>query len=285
VVRRLIRDPLFHFALAGALLFLAYGLVGGDDAKRAERIVVSPDQAGGFERIWLRPPTDAELDSLVDDHVVEEMLYREALALGLDRDDQVVRRRMRQKMEFLNDARAEAEPSEADLQEVLAADPERFALPSRISFSQIVIRSQPGDDAPARAAALLERLVRGEAPAQLGDPTLLPRELDRATPAEVARRFGEDFASAVQEAPLQVWSGPIASSFGLHLVRVSEREAAQTANLEQVRSSVELEWASRQRALARERLYAELRARYEVELPSPRDSGARENDPRAEEPR
>jgi hypothetical protein len=269
---RLLREPLVHFLLGGAALFLVYGRVAEPSAERPDRIVVGEERvamlAATFERTWLRPPDADELRALVDEHVIEEVLYREALALGLDRDDLIVRRRMRQKMELLNDGLAESEPDEAALRAFLAAHPDRFRAPARFGFEQVFVSSD-ADGAGARSAELLARLRAGAEPGALGDATLLPRRQDAATPAEVASSFGPEFAEALARAPADVWSGPVESAFGLHLVRVGAREPERLPELEEIRSAVEREWQAERRAEALRRFHDALRARYEVEVRMP----------------
>jgi hypothetical protein len=255
------------------MLFGIYGQVAGPGAAGPDRIVVSEDRvamlAQFFERTWMRPPSTAELDGLIDDFVTEEVLYREALVLGLDRDDLVVRRRMRQKMEFLNEGLSEREPDEDALRAFLEANPERFRVPPRVSFVQVFVNADAAGSPGERAAVLLAQLREGSAAVGLGDPTLLPAELKRATPAEVARSFGAPFSEALAGAPEGAWSGPVASSFGLHLVRVAAREPGRRPALEEVRAAVTREWAAAQRQEARAHFYETLRARYEVEIRRP----------------
>lgn len=272
-MKKLLREPLVHFLVGGVLLFALYGETASPGAQAPDRIVVSEDQVAmlvqSFERTWMRPPRDAELKGLIDDFVTEEVLYREALALGLDRDDLIVRRRMRQKMEFLSDGISEREPSDEELRAFLDANPERFRIPSRVSFVQVFV-SPDADGSPAqRAAQLLARLRDADESAGSGDPTLLPHELDGATPREVAGTFGTAFADALAEVPDGEWDGPLASSYGLHLVRVMSREPGRLPALEELRSAVAREWTAAQRAEARERFYRELRARYDVEVRMP----------------
>jgi hypothetical protein len=272
-MRGLVREPLFHFLLGGAALFLLYGQVAGPGAEQPDRIVVTEDRvamlARSFERTWMRPPAESELRSLIDDYVTEEVLYREALALGLDRDDLIVRRRMRQKMEFLNDGLAERGPSEDELRAFLKANPERFLIASRVSFAQVFVNPEAPGALEERAADLLARLRAGEGPDALGDPTLLPQGLSGSTPAEVAGTFGAPFAEALAETPEGAWSGPVDSSFGAHLVRVSARESGRLPPLEEVRGAVEREWAAERRKEARKRFYDALRGRYNVEVRMP----------------
>jgi hypothetical protein len=271
-MRKWLREPLVHFLLGGLALFVLYGRVAPED-DGVDRIVVNEDRVRmlvqSFERTWMRPPSEAELQGLIDDYVVEEVLYREALALGLDRDDLIVRRRMRQKMEFLNDGLAEREPDEETLRTFLDANPERFRIPARLTFVQVFLDPDAAGSVQERAAALLARLRAGEDAEALGDATLLPSGLTGATPAQVGSSFGAPFAEALAEAPVGEWSGPLASSFGLHLVRVAEREPSRLPALGDVRGVVEREWAAEERKEARERFYEALRSRYQVEVRMP----------------
>lgn len=271
-MKRLLREPLVHFLLGGVALFLLYGLVATrPDAGTSDRIVVSEDRVAmlrtSFERTWMRPPTPEELRGLIDEFVTEEVLYREALALGLDRDDLVVRRRMRQKMDFLNEGITEREPTAAELRDFLAANPDRFRVPPRISFVQIFLN--PGTDGAIepRAADLLARLRAGTD--VTGDPTLLPHALAAATPSETTNTFGAAFTEALATAATDTWTGPVASAFGAHLVRVTAREPEHLPAFEDVRAELLREWATEQRDTEKRRFYEALRARYRIEVHAP----------------
>ncbi len=273
---RLLREPLVHFLLGGGLLFLLYGWIAAPSDSAPELVVVSEARvaslASTFRRLWLRPPTESELSGLIDDYVREEILYREALALGLDRDDLVVRRRLQQKMEFLNeDLFAPAEPSDADLQDYLEANADSFRIPPRTSFQQVFLDPDRSDgDVRRRAMELLEEM-RAAGAGSRGDPTLLPARLQDASPREIDDTFGEDFAADISALPQHEWAGPVASSFGLHLVRVDARAPQRMPPLAEVRDAVAREWSAEQRRLANERFYRVLRSRYRVEvrMPSP----------------
>lgn len=273
-MKRVLREPLVHFLLGGVALFLLYGLVAtGPDDPTSRRVVVSEDRiallTASFERTWMRSPTAAELRGLIDEFVTEEVLYREALALGLDRDDLVVRRRLRQKMDFLSDGIADRDPTDEELGAFLAANPERFRIPPRTSFEQIFLDPRANGVVGERAATLLARL-RDDPDAEVaGDPTLLPHGLDAATPLEIANAFGAPFASELAEAPVGTWTGPLTSAFGAHLVRVVAREPERLPPLAEVRDGVEREWAADRRAAGQKRFYETLRARYQVEIHAP----------------
>ena len=268
--------------MLGAGLFLLYGLIGGPAEQRPNRIVVSAAKVENlaelFERTWRRPPTQAELDGLIEDHVKEEILYREALALGLERDDIVIRRRLRQKMEFVGeDVAPPAEPTEEELQAFLDEHAERFREPARLSFAQVYLSpDRRGEDAWADAERLLVALDAGTSdPAAAGDPFLLEQDYrDLATP-DVERLFGEAFAARVAELPVGRWSGPVESGYGLHLVLVRERTPARLPDLAEVRDAVANEWRAARREEANRAFYDGLRANYEVTVERPSWAGER----------
>ena len=274
-LRRLVREPLVPFQVLGGLLFGAwYAFNDQPQMSDSNRIVIDEAQvaslAATFQRTWLRPPTQQELDGLVEDRIKEEILYREALALGLDRDDLVIRRRMRQKMEFLNTDLTEPEPpTEAELQAYLDANRDRFWTTERLSFTQVYLK---GDEQEG-ATALLQRLA-GHLPSQvdldqLGDASLLPGAMQQADQPEIGRVFGKGFADALSAAPLERWTGPYASPYGQHLVYVAERLPAREPPLGEVRKAVAREWLGERQREANERFYQALRARYTVEVANP----------------
>jgi hypothetical protein len=280
-LKRILAEPLVHFLVLGAALFAIYGVSDGGEA-RDDAIVVTPARieqlAAGFARVWQRPPTTKELAGLVDDFIREEVYYREALALGLDRDDTIVRRRLRQKIEFLTEgATAGAEPTEAELASFLAADPGRFRVESRVSFRQIYLNPERrGDRVEDDARALLERLERTPgAEADSGDPFLLPDEYSDSTESDVRHAFGAEFVRQLLEAEPGRWTGPLGSSYGLHLVFIDEVSTGRPAELAEVREAVEREWRDRHRREQAEAFYAALLERYEVtvEWPEPREGG------------
>jgi hypothetical protein len=274
---RLIREPLVHFLVLGASLFLLYASVGDSSPDTAGRIVVDEAEvrrlAEQFRRTWMRPPTRQELEGLAEDFVREEVLYREALALGLDRDDLVIRRRMRQKMEFLNtDLVEQRTPGEAELQAYLEANPDRFRQPARFGFQQIYLSREQGEDRAAHQAGVLLALLHRQpetAWQDLGDPTLLPGALTDASIREIAATYGDALAARIAATPAGGWSGPYASEYGLHLVRVTDRMPANLPALQEIRLQVEREWASERRQQANEQFYQALRKRYSVEIRLP----------------
>jgi hypothetical protein len=275
-MRRLLREPLLHFLVVGALIYALYGLVADDPAVAPDRVVVDERSVGNlvatFQRTWMRPPTAEELDALIRDFVDEEILVRESLALGLDRDDPVIRRRLRQKMEYLHADLAEPEkPTDAELAAFLLANRERFEEPAKLSFRHVFVSPDVGSPAAwDRANELLRKLQTGVSDASVaGDSTLLPESMRKASERDVGSVFGAAFAGDVFGLAGDEWSGPVASSYGLHLVRVDERVAARPLELEEVRREVERDYAADRRAEANQRFLQELRERYEVEIRTP----------------
>ena len=277
-MKRLLREPLFHFLLAGIALFLLYDVIRGGESDAPREIVITEARvealAENFATVWIRPPTPQEIKGLVDDYVAEEIFYREGVAMGLDQDDTVIRRRLRQKMEFIaEDAATAIEPGDEQLQAYLAQHAAKFVSPTEVTFVQVYLNTERrGDSARADAEKLLAELQAGRGPGNpvdAGDPTLLPAGMQAASPQAIANAFGNDFATAIEEAPVGQWSGPLQSGFGLHLVRVDERVAGALPAFEEIRPIVLREWQSEQRTESNERFLDGLRAKYEVRIEGP----------------
>ncbi len=284
---KLLREPLVHFLLLGAGLFLLFNIVGDSDDTSTERIVVSSGRVAQlteiFTRTWQRPPTEQELEGLIEDHIREEVYYREAMAMGLDRDDTIVRRRMRQKLEFVTDDLVAAiPPTDEQLETYFSEHPDDFRVPSRVSFQQIYFSTdRRGEQATSDAKALLVRLGAsnsGVDPAGHGDSLMLPSDFDNIFEGDVVRHFGTEFAKALADVPVGHWSGPVASAYGLHLVLIRERQPGVLPALEKVRDRVEREWEAARRKEATEAFYQGLRGRYEVSVERP---GADESEEQA----
>ena len=270
-----LREPLVHFLVLGAGLFLLHGAVAtperGEDvvhvtAGEIEQAVLI------FEKTFQRQPTEAELEGLVEDRIREEIYYREALAMGLDKGDTVVRRRLRQKVEFLfSDLAGLTEPTDEQLAAYLAEHPEAFRRPSRVSFRHIYIdRDQRGTAARGEAERLLALLRTQEVDVDaLGDRFLLPRNFESVPEKDVTKHFGTRFAERLAEVPVGPWVGPVESGFGLHLVQVGERVPGEVPELAEIRPIVVRDWSEEHRARASARFYAGLRQRYTVSVERP----------------
>jgi len=276
LLSELIRAPLFHFVILGFLLFGLYARYGARTESASKEIVVSAPQiellSSLWKRQWRRPPTPQELDGLIQSFIREEVLYREALAMGLDRDDTVVRRRLAQKIEFLvQDLATQGEPSEQQLRAFFEEHPEIFEEPARITFSHVYINvDQHGGDSETVAKEVLARLEAGGDPDVLGDRFMLQRDYLRKSPSEVARHFGSQFAEEVFEIAPGTWQGPVPSGYGLHLVLVESLEDSFLPPLEDVRGEVRDEFLSFKRREVDELFYSRLREGYEIVIEEPR---------------
>jgi hypothetical protein len=221
-----------------------------------------------LERQWRRPPTPAESDKSVAGFVREEVLYREALALGLDRDDLVVRRRLVQKMEMLA-LRGGPGVSEPDLMDHYLAHRADYAVPESVSFRHVFFSvAARGDGARAAAGAALAEVGDGgrAGVSGLGDPPPMPPEVGDWTRSMVADRFGAEFAEAVFAAGPVGWSGPVASAYGYHLVFVTRRAAARVPDFAEVAGRIATDLDAARRAGALDRIYAAVRDAYQVEI-------------------
>jgi len=270
-IRTLLGEPMLHFLLIGIALFAAYQWKTPVDSS-GRRIVITrgvvDDLVTQHVAAKGREPSSTELNHLIESYVRDEILYREGVKLGLERDDIVVKRRVRQKIEMIaeEDASTRA-PSDVDLFAYLTANPARFVQPAILTFEQVFLgESTSGPHVVHAVSVTREALRNGTDPDALGKPTLLPLRMIQ-TPADlVARDFGDSFASALEKAPVGEWAGPIDSSFGVHYVRVSDRTPAVAPQLAAVRDHVVREWENERRQRARTDAYAKMRGAYEISI-------------------
>ncbi|WP_431299259.1 peptidyl-prolyl cis-trans isomerase [Tabrizicola sp. BL-A-41-H6] len=276
---RFLREPLVHFMVLAALLF---GLMSEPNAPQAvaddRRIVISATDveqlSASWTQRWQRPPSEAELAGMVREAIREQVLYREAVALGLDRDDVVIRRHLRQKYEFITqDLAYDTDPDEATLRTFYQTQPDRYAQSAKVSFSQILFstdrRGAAAEADAAQALADLQSATTPEAADLLGDATSLPPTFEAMDAAGVEAMFGPDFAAALMRVEPGHWSGPIASGYGLHLIWLSERIAGGPIAFETVRQRVKDDWVYEQRIAANEAIFRKLLDRYEVVVEPP----------------
>jgi len=280
----LLREPLLHFIVLGAALFALFGVVNKKDAEAPAKIVISEARiaslADRFARTWRRPPTQEELQSLIEDDVRDEVFYREGRAAGLDRDDSVIRRRVRQKMEFHAEDIAAVEPSEEQLATYLASNPERFRTEDRLTFHHVFLSAARRGgalegDAKQIAATLVHANATDEA-AAIGDPFLLGETFRQMPQSEAVRMFGEGFAKQLAAAAPRRWQGPVSSSFGAHFIFVDERTRGSLPPLDIVREALRREWLNARRVEAEEKLYRTLRDRYRVVVETPLNTATTE---------
>ena len=267
---KIFREPLVHFLFLGLLLFVLYGAVSPRQGDSEDRVIISQalvnEIAQAFQATWQRPPTAQELKGLVDSRVREELVYREGVELGLDRDDPVIRRRVAQKLEVLAEESAvQQAPDDAQLEGYLQQNAGRYAQPAVVAFTQVLFDpGRHGAQLEADMRAGLAQLEAGTSPDQVGDRTQLPGEVS-ATPVDLlARDFGGEFAQALPGLPVGQWSGPLASGFGAHLVLVSSMTPGRASTLVEVRQAVERDWENEQRQQAKKDYYAKLRKKFDV---------------------
>lgn len=274
-MKRWLREPLVHFVALGALLFVLNG-VFGDSAADDPSITVSEPEivrlAQLFAAQWQRPPTREELDGLVERQIREEVLYREAVALGLDQNDTIVRRRLVQKLEFLSQDLVDDEGSESDLRAFFEDNAARFEEPAALTFTHVYFNpDRRGDSLQGDAELALAELRAdpdGE-PAEFGDTFLLPLSFAQRSQREVAALFGADFAGQLEALQVGEWQGPVASGYGLHLVLLQERVDARIPEFGAVRDKVRTEYRSERRRDADEAMYQRLREQYRIDVAWP----------------
>ncbi len=268
--RALLREPLVHFLIAGAAVFWLLSGRAPDLGER--RIVVDKAVVGAlvqrFYGSFHRLPTPDETDGMISDYVADQVYYREALRLGLDKGDEVVVRRMRRKLESLAVADAEsAEPSDAALQALIDKDPARYSEDPRTTFDQVYV----GADTPenrAKANTMVADLRAGKNVS--GVPAPLPAKLDAAPANDISGLFGDEFTLALKDQPTGQWQGPIASGLGLHLVRVSSRAAPVKPSLVTVRQRVTNDWRAAAIARAQADAYRKMLGGYDVKIELPK---------------
>ena len=277
VVVKAIREPLLHFLLLGGVVFLLFNVMNAQTIEKPNRIIVSQGQvellAANFARTWQRPPSDEEINTLVENYLRDEVYYREALALGLDKDDSVIRRRLRQKLGFiLEDTAALLDPDDKQLTAYMHAHEEQFRVQPQVSFRQIYLSTDTRSDLDADAREILVRLKAGEDPQKLGDRIMLADAYALASRDDIKRRFGEDFAHQLLTVPPGDWSGPLTSGFGGHLVLITEIKPGRMPELAEVKEEVKREWLLARTEKLKQDTFRKLLENYEVVMQEPVES-------------
>ena len=278
-MKRFLKEPLLHFLLLGATLFVAYGFLNQTTNAPPGELIVSAGQlehlTTTFARFQQRPPTAGELKGLIDQYVREEVMSREAVKLGLDRDDTIIRRRLQQKMEFVaNDLAAATEPTEAELTTWLADHPDNFRQERQFSFRHVFVSPEKrGAHLDADISGLLKDLTEGGPRAdvnRLGDSFLLPCEFTGESQSAIAAHFGSDFAAQLAKVNIGEWAGPIRSGYGAHLVLLTARTESRLPSLDEVRDSVKRDWMNERRLNANRHFFDAMLAKYRVKIELPK---------------
>jgi hypothetical protein len=277
-LKKLVREPLLHFLVLAAALFLVYSFVSKGSSGEGGKIVITQGQLASmwesFTQTRQREPTREEWEGLIRERVKEEVYYREALALGMDKDDLIIRRRLQQKMEFVSDdVSAQAQPTDDELRAYLLAHPDSFRVDQRFTFRQVFLNPEKhGKTLTWETAQLVAKLKQEGSKADisaLGDSIMLEKQYDALPASEVAHLFGEKFAAALGGLPLGQWQGPIESAYGVRLVFVSQRLAGSVPALADVRDAVRREWENGRRLEANDKFYRELLKHYTVTIENP----------------
>ena len=263
-----LREPLAHFLLAGAGLFLLFSYVTDSPDVADDEIVVTSGQIEHlttvFIKTWQRAPTQQELNGLIEAYILEEVLYREAKAIGLDQDDTIIRRRLKQKMEFLVDDFSATDPSDVDLQQFLDANPERFRTDAHITFEHLYF----ADAGSSAAETALAALQNGETidPAITAPSGLLPQRFDNASEITVSGQFGEKFKDVLFSLESGKWTGPVKSPFGVHLVKIDDLVEGYIPDFDEIRDIVQREWVVDRRETTQRAFFDSLRDRYTITI-------------------
>jgi len=270
------------------MLFLLFGWRGGPtlspagpSGRQSARIVVTQDDIDQmtrtFARTWQRPPKEEDVKGLIEDFVRNEIYYREALAIGLDRGDTVIRRRMRQKMEFImENITDQAVPTDEELLEYMKMHPDSYLLDPQIAFRHVYVNAdRRGTNAGSDARKILAQLNDGVDPDKVGDPFPLDAKIELSPLWDIRRQFGEEFSRNLVDLKGGKWEGPVRSGFGLHLVFVRKRVEARLPGLNEVREMVKREWALARQKELKDATYKEIRKRYVVTVEKPKAETAR----------
>ena len=265
----ILREPLVHFLAAGALIFIVYGLFGNRDDAASRRIVVDAARIDNltvlFAAQWQRPPSPDEIGGLIEQYIDEEVLYREAIALGLDESDTIVRRRLAQKMQFvIEDTARPPVVNETDLRAYFEEHVQDFATPPHLSFSHVYFSTDRRSDAVEAAQRMLTQIGVADRAPQGGDPFMLRYEYADVSHDDIARLFGAEFADRVFELPEGVWQGPVRSSYGVHLVRIVAKTVPAAPQFADVEAKVRDKWLEAARRRANADTLAKIKSRYEI---------------------
>jgi peptidyl-prolyl cis-trans isomerase C len=277
---KLLREPLVHFLFIGAAIYLAYGLFA-EPAPEAQddTIVVTAGEVEwmrtAWQKRWNRPPTAREFDGLIQQYIRETVLYREALTMGLNKHDMVIRRRLAQKLEFLaRDLVALTPPAEEELQAYFDTHRDRYQEPARYTFTQVFIDPDKRgdttlDDAEAIKTALIARGDAIDNAGALGDRFMLQNYYPEKDRIEIQKLFGSGFAESLLELSPGQWHGPVLSGYGVHLVYVHGISEPPAPVFARMRERVVQDWQTDRGEELNEKFYASLRERYTVIIEEP----------------
>ena len=272
MIKKILHEPLVHFALAGSLIFLLYSLLEEDDIA-AHQIVVDKAAIERLVATWQRQtdraPAPLELDGLLKDYLFEELFYREAKSLGLEQNDPIIRRRLVQKMTLLAESGAQQDqPAETELREWYNAHPQLYRTEPRLSFRHIYFSGERRDNKAQQDASILlsrlDGLDENNGYSGLGDTFMLPHEFTDVSRAQLGRLFGEDFAARLFTLQVGSWQGPVRSGYGYHLVYLFNLRDAETLPFNESKIRILQDWQRQRNQQAIQELLEELKSKYEI---------------------
>ena len=272
---KFLQEPLVQFFVIGMCIYAAYGLYGTPDEGFADNtIVVDASRINAFKTAWQqrwnRPPTEQELNGLINQFIREDILYREAIAMGLDKDDPITRRRMAQKLEFLSkDIASLKQPVDGELESFFEENRELYKTPDLITFTHIFIDPDKRGDATLDDAALLLSELQAAGPPDssvsgLGDRFMLQNYYPQKTELEIRKLFGSGFTTSIMQLEVEQWHGPVLSGYGTHLVYVNALEIAPLPKFEDVQANVMENWQAVQQEEFNEAYFESLKSRYQI---------------------
>ena len=282
-MKKLLTDPLFHFLLIGAALFIIFEISSSTGDSFEDKILISKGDItaleSNFARTWQRPPTEKELLGLIEESVRDEIAFREAVKMGLDQNDSYIRRRLRMKMELLiEDIGTLEPPSENELSDYLENNRESFRKEPQVGFSQVYLnvekRAKSLEEDVKRLLQQLNGIGTDANPEKFGDAIMLPKQFPLSSLNIIARQFGSNFADDIAGLRPGSWEGPIESSYGLHLVLIHDSVAGRDPDLSEIRPAVEREYVAKRQRELKEEAYQKLKEQYPVEIDRSQDSGA-----------
>jgi hypothetical protein len=271
-MKKFLKEPLVHFILIGIFLFLLYGLVNKNDPGGE---VIRLDQSdvdniiASWEMQWKRPPTEVELKSLLEQNIKQEIFYQEALKMNLDHNDEIIKRRLSQKMQFLsNDIAALKKPTEQDLQKYFETNSQKYIVPSTYTFYQILFSSDKRKDPKSDAILILKNHKNAsfEEMKNKGDKMPFPYLISNGNRNDIAYQFGSRLSDAFEEIPVNQWYGPVSSSFGEHLIYITTKAEKRVPDLNEVKKDVLLDYEYDEQQKTNEAILKELKKKYTIEL-------------------
>ncbi len=271
-MKKLLKEPFLHFILIGAAMFLLYGLVN-EKRDSINTIVINDFDVSSiiskWEMQWKRPPNEKELQSLINLNIKQEVFYQEALKMNLDHNDEIIKRRLAQKMQFLsNDIAAMIEPTDEVLQEYFQKNKEKYLTPPSYSLYQITFSPDKRKDNYKDALETLKQFPDAtfDEMKNWGDTLPFNYYLENVNANELGLQLGSKFSASLKDQELNKWAGPVLSGFGYHLVYITDKTEPQLPPYESIKKSILRDFEYDNQKEIDEAIYKELKKKYNVEI-------------------